>query len=77
MRALIIVIVAALLAGLSSAGGFETPKIKVLVRKFKSWTSTSDECQLFIQRVEHCLSQLYAVADQRLMAQALAAEPKR
>jgi hypothetical protein len=30
MRALIIVIVAALLAGLSSAGGFETPKIKVL-----------------------------------------------
>jgi DNA-binding MltR family transcriptional regulator len=55
---------------------FETPKVKELVRKFKSWTSSSDSYALFIQRVEHCQSELNAVADRQLMVQALAPEPK-
>ena len=56
---------------------FQTPKIRGLVHKFKSWTSGSDGYALFIHRVEHCKSELDAVADRQLMTQALAAEPKQ
>src|SRR5262249_39543436 len=51
---------------------FHTPKIKDLVRKFKSWTSMSDEYELFIQRVEHCLSKLDELTQKGLYVQALA-----
>jgi hypothetical protein len=51
---------------------FETPKIKDLVRKFKSWISTSDEYQFFIDRVEHCLFKLDEFTQRQLYVQALA-----
>jgi DNA-binding MltR family transcriptional regulator len=54
---------------------FERPKIKDLLRKFKSWTSTSDKYELFIQRVEHCLSKLDELTQKGLYAQALADKP--
>jgi hypothetical protein len=56
---------------------FQTPKITELVRKFKSWTSTSDDYALFFQRVQHCLSELGSVGQRHLTAQSLSAEPKR
>ncbi len=57
---------------------FQTPKITDLVRKFKSWTPGSDGYELFIQRVEHCSSELNGLADRGLFVQALApAEAKR
>ena len=51
---------------------FNTPKIKDLVQKFDSWTSMHDEYALFIQRVEHCLSELDALTNRALCVQVLA-----
>jgi hypothetical protein len=50
---------------------FQTRKIKDLVRKFKSWTSSSDEYALFIQRVQDCQSKLDALAERALVVHAL------
>jgi DNA-binding MltR family transcriptional regulator len=51
---------------------FQTPKIKDFVQKFKSWTSGGDGYELFIQRVEHCLSELDALTNRALCVQVLA-----